>query len=87
MESKEQKYKVVKITWTDASGIDQWTKVKDLPDTSVPCYSVGFLIKTTRQYYFLANTHTRDDEEDELMTSGVIMIPKKWAVKMEVLEE
>ena len=80
-------YKVLKISWTDASSIDAWTKVKDLPENAHPCYSVGFLIKQTKLYYYLANTHTREDEENDLLTSGIIMIPKKWVIKIEVLQE
>lgn len=78
-------YKVVLLTWTDASSIDSWTKVKDLPETAHPCYTAGFLIKTSKDYYYVANTHTIEDSEQDLLTSGVIMVPKKWTLKLEVL--
>ncbi len=83
----ESGYKIVLLTWTDASSIDSWTRVKDLPEEAHPCYSAGFLIKTTKDYYYLANTHTIEDSEQDLLTSGIMMIPKKWVHKMEILRD
>jgi hypothetical protein len=80
-------FKIVKITWTDASSIDAWQSIKELPETAHPCYSVGFQVKVSKDYYYLANTHTVEDSEQDLLTSGVIMIPKKWVAKYEVLED
>lgn len=80
-------YRIVLLTWTDASSIDSWTKVKDLPEQAHPCFSAGFLIKTSKDYYYLANTHTIEDSEQDLLTSGIMMIPRKWVKEFTVLKE
>ena len=76
-------FKVVKVVWTDAASLDEWQTVKDLPKEAVPCITIGFLVKTTKQYYYIANTFTTYETVDELMTTGVMMIPKKWVTSFE----
>lgn len=79
-------FKVVKVVWTDAASIDEWKSVDDLPKVAVPCITVGFLVKTTRQYYYIANTFTTYETVDELMTTGVIMIPRKWVTSFKEIQ-
>jgi hypothetical protein len=71
-------FKAIRLEWTDATGIDEWMNVKDLPDHAHPCISIGFVVKQTRDYFYLANTVSKSESADEVMSSGVIMIPKKW---------
>ena len=82
-------FKVVKIVWTDAMAINEWKTVKELQKDeaadSAPCISIGFLIKTTKQFYYVANTVSSGETEDEIVSNGIMMIPRKWVVsKVEI---
>lgn len=74
-------FKVVKILWTDAVSIGEWKSLAELPENASPCCSIGILVKTTRDYYYVANTISKDATETEIMSNGVMMIPKKWVLK------
>jgi hypothetical protein len=80
-------FPVVKIIWTDATVINDWkTKAdleKDEKEDAAPCTSIGFLIKTTKQFYYVANTVTSGETEDEILSNGIILIPRKWVVSKE----
>jgi hypothetical protein len=77
-------FKVVKIVWADAMSIGEWKTVaelkKDEAADHAPCTSIGFLIKTTKQFYYVANTVSSGDTEEEIVSNGIMMIPRKWVV-------
>lgn len=80
-------YKIVLIEWVDAVSVDSWTSIKELPDEMQPCYTAGFLIRQNKNSYYVANTHTIHDTEEELLASGTMIIPKKWVKRIEVLKD
>ena len=67
--------KVVKITWVDAESQNEWSEVKDLEDPSL-CTTIGFLIKETEGFYYIAATISLDGEA--VHTNNRILIPKVW---------
>lgn len=77
-------FKVVLIKWTDATVINSWKTAEELKkeekEDSSPCTSIGFLIKTTKQFFYVANTVTSGETEDEILSNGIILIPRKWVV-------
>lgn len=84
---REKLYPIVLIQWIDAVSVDAWTSVADMPDEMMPCYTAGFLIRENRNSYYVANTHTIHDTEEELLASGTMIIPKKWVQKVEYLRD
>ena len=82
-------FPVVKILWTDATVINDWKTKADLAndekEDTAPCTSIGFLIKTTKQFYYVANTVTSGETEDEILSNGIILIPRKWVVSKQEL--
>lgn len=84
-------FKVVKIVWTDALAIGEWKTQKDLEadseKDSAPCISIGFLIKSNKQFYYVANTISSGDTQEDIMSNGIMMIPKKWVTSFDVLLE
>lgn len=82
-------FKVVKIVWTDAMAINEWKTVdeltKDEKEDEQPCISIGFLIKTTKKSYYVANTISSGETEDEIVSNGIMMIPRKWVTEVETL--
>ena len=83
-------FKVVKIIWTDAMSINEWKTVaelkKDEAADSAPCISIGFLIKTTKQFYYVANTVSSGETEEEIVSNGIMMIPRKWVKQLQEID-
>lgn len=67
--------KIVKIIWVDAESHNEWVEVKDLVDPST-CTTVGFLIKETEEFYYIAATVSIEGEA--IHTNNRILIPKVW---------
>lgn len=85
-------FKVVRITWIDAVSSNDWKTIPDLKkeesaDTT-PCTTIGFLVRSNRQYYYVANTVSAvaGGKADEILVNGVMMIPKKWVQSYTELE-
>ena len=79
-------FKLVRIAWEDsARPISQWQWVDDyqMPET-VTCVSVGYLIAETKKAVALA-PNLGDIERDRQQASGIIRIPRRSILKMEVL--
>ena len=83
-------FKVVKIVWTDAMAMNEWKTISELDKEhekdSAPCTSIGFLIKTTKQFFYVANTISGGDTEDDIVSNGIMMIPRKWVISKEEIE-
>jgi len=75
-------FPAVKIVWVDAAVINEWKTVAELTKDEVadaaPCTTIGFLIKKNRKFYYVANTVSSGETEDEIVSNGIILIPKKW---------
>jgi len=79
-------FKLVRVAWEDsARPISQWQWVDDyqMPET-VTCVSVGYLIAETKKAVALA-PNLGDIEHDRQQASGIIRIPRRSIMKMEVL--
>jgi len=79
-------FKLVRVAWEDsARPISQWQWVDDyqMPET-VACVSVGYLIAETKKAVALA-PNLGDIEHDRQQASGIIRIPRRSIMKMEVL--
>ena len=87
----EHNFPVVKVTWTDAMAINEWKTTAELEREkaadSAPCVSIGFLIKKTRQFFYVANTVSSGESEEEIVSNGIMMIPRKWVVSFEDITE
>lgn len=79
-------YKTVQVTWTDAAMLGEWKGVADLPDDATPCITIGFLVKTTKQYFYVASTVSNDMEEQEALANGVMLIPRNWVTDFTELD-
>lgn len=80
-------FPVVKVVWTDAMAINEWKTVSELTKEhakdSEPCISIGFLIKKTKQFFYVANTVSSGDTEEEIVSNGIMMIPRKWVTSIQ----
>ncbi len=74
------KFKVVKIEWIDAVATNEWKTIKELEkeehDDTEPCSTIGYLIRSTRTYYYVASTITNTGTE--VLANSIMMIPRKW---------
>lgn len=62
--------------------VNEWKTMADLKkdedEDAQPCHTIGFLIKKNRQFYYVANTITSGESEEEILSNGIILIPRKW---------
>lgn len=83
-------FPVVRIIWTDAMVINEWKTKQELEadqeKDAAPCTTVGFLIRTTKQFYYVANTVSSGESEDEIVSNGIILIPRKWVKSKEEIK-
>jgi len=83
-------FPVVKVVWTDAMAINEWKTISELKADekadSAPCYTIGFLIKSTKQFYYIANTITSGETEEEIVSNGIMLVPRKWVVSKVTLD-
>lgn len=81
-------FKIVRIEWIDAVATNEWKTIKDLEkeehDDTEPCVTIGFLIRSNRQYYYVASTITNTGSE--ALVNSIMMIPKKWVKSKVELE-
>ena len=75
-------YEIIKLKWIDAQMIaDMIIFPDELPDKPIECEIVGFLVKETKDCYYLAHV---------LWKTGQIkwthIIPKKYVVSKVVLK-
>ena len=86
MKNTTHAFKLVRVQWEDsARPIAQWQWVDDyqIPET-VECVSVGYLIADTKKAVALAR-NLGSINHDRQQASGIIRIPRKSILKMEVL--
>lgn len=74
--------KAVKITWIDAGSTASWSGVEELTDPGL-CYTLGYLVKETDDFYHVSATIGLDDEK-QLVVNSTQSIPKAWV--KEILE-
>jgi len=81
-------FPVVRVVWVDAVATNEWKTIADLDkeahaDTE-PCITIGFLIKKSRTYYWIASTITNTGTE--ALVNSIMMIPRKWVESFTELE-
>lgn len=64
------KFKLVEITWDDASTDDGWAAAPENLEPQLAT-TVGFVVRETKDHILIASTY------DENHTNGRIQIPKK----------
>lgn len=79
-------FPVVKVIWVDAVSTNEWKTIPDLKkeeksDTE-PCTTIGFLVRKTRYYFYVANTVSNVNAGEPLV-NGIMMIPRKWVLSMQ----
>jgi beta-lactamase class D len=72
---KTPKYKRAYIVWTDHCEHCGWVDAKTVTGPLPLCYSVGWVLKETKDYVFLA-PHLATDEEGNVDVTGVMQIDK-----------
>ncbi len=75
--------KQVKIKWSDAQSIDEWTHSAELCGSLAIVNTMGFLVKSTKHSYTVALNY--DETNDNY--SCFIMIPKKSVKEFRLLKE
>lgn len=81
-------FPIVRVVWTDAMAINEWKTLEELKkdegEDKAPCVSVGFLVKKTREFYYVANTITSGAKTiDDILMNAIMMIPRKWVKSIE----
>lgn len=80
--SSASNFKVVKLVWEDAVAYGEWKSHDDLPDKLNTCSTIGYLVKETKDFYFVSSTVSLDDElPDTIHINATMGIPKKWVKK------
>ena len=79
-------FKLVRVHWEDSArpiGQWQWVDAYEMPDV-VECVSVGYLIADTKKAVALA-PNLGDVGHDRQQASGIIRIPRRSILRMDVL--
>jgi len=84
MLSKEIPVPFVELVWDDADTTAEWTTEVD--DKEELVHTLGFLVKETKNSYYIAHT-VYVDEEDKLTFNGRIRIPKGMVKEFNVIFE
>lgn len=75
-------FKVVKLVWEDAVAYGEWKSHTDLPDKMNTCSTIGYLVKETKDFYYVSSTVSLDDEiPDTVHINATMCIPKRWVKK------
>lgn len=77
---KTPRYKRAYIVWVDHQEHQGWVDIKDVKGPLPVCYSVGWVIKETKDSVFLA-PHLATDEEGNVDTTGTMQIDKNCIKK------
>lgn len=80
---------LVKITWVDASNIGEWVEADEInkrlvKDDADIFYTVGFLVRETKNNISVAQTVCHNNNKLEL-ASEIMTIPKWWVKVKKVL--
>jgi len=84
--TKEIPVPLVSILWDDADATNEWTNEIPEEDDGDLVHTIGFLVKTTKQSYYIAHT-VYLDENDQLTFNGRLRIPKGMVRSYDVLVE
>lgn len=75
--NKEKKrYNLFRIDWIDAASNSKWQDLDDISFSHYKVNSIGWLIKETKDYYFIAQNLSC-----QYQCSDIMQIPTKWIVK------
>lgn len=74
---------IVKVEWVDASFESGWVHYDDLPVSTATVFSVGFLVRVTKDLVVIALDHDPHKE----MLNGVAVMPRDNVVAIEVLRD
>ena len=79
--NKKEKYPIVLLKWTDVQMLDTALIYPDeLIDKPITAKLVGFLVKETKDSYFIAKEVWETEQ-----CKWVHIIPKKYVIKKEIL--
>lgn len=85
-----ERFKMVRVVWIDAVATNEWKTIPELKkeehDDTTPCITVGFLVRSNRQYYYVAGTISVPQGDHEPLVNGIMMIPKKWVKEFTEIE-
>lgn len=74
--------KIVYLEWEDPESHDAWEEWDKLPDKLERIYSIGFIIKETKDMYVMAlNVDPRNKT-----ASCTMLIPKKLILKKRIIK-
>ena len=78
-----KRWSVVQVSWVDSEqSVSGWVPVTDIPRESVPCVSVGYLVRQTEDYIALSMSY--DEQNENIM--GWHTIPKVAITGVDVLQ-
>ena len=76
----KQKFKLYRVDWIDASSESGWKKLDNIDTSHIYIHTVGWLIKETKDYLFLAQNLSSSYSYNDIM-----MIPKGWKVRKRII--
>ena len=75
--------KAIYLEWQDPESHDAWDEWDKIPTTLATIYSIGFIIKETKDMYVLAlNVDPRNKS-----CSCTMLIPKKLVIKKRLIKD
>ena len=75
--------KAVYLEWEDPESIDEWCEWDKIPNKLARIYSIGFIIKETKDMYVMAlNVDPRNKS-----SSCTMLIPKKLVLKKRLIKD
>lgn len=85
------KYRLVKVSWLDACGINEWENTEDMikrctREHEDPVVSVGFVIHEDRKKVIIAQTITGGVPDVDERVNNVECIPRGMITDVTVLE-
>lgn len=80
---------LVIITWEDSrQPVPSWTRLTELPDgRPVQCATVGWLLRNGDDAKVIAQSMGDIDSEEHVQASGIMVIPARCVIKVEMLVE
>lgn len=77
-----KKFRIVEVTWQDASSYNYWEFLDDLDrNVALLIKTVGFLLDNRKKEIVLARSLTEDNS-----TEGRFVIPKGWIKKIRTIK-
>ena len=82
---KSPNEKIVLVEWVDSCTHQGWNAPSDISHTAKTCFTVGCVVRETRQIIVLAGSCAMDDDDHFDQVTGTITIPQSCIVRSKTL--